>query len=153
MSRPPGHAIVPASGSTSTRAKYVGSSSGSNTPRHSRPAKSTSPTVPSANVRRSRYAPVTSTPVMSTSCSTWTMLRQRLDRLERLITTSPLPVGDQLVVMDDRPLSHERKGATRYRAGDQFTGEIDRRGLARITGVEMRRACTPSFQYIQIVMP
>ena len=40
MSTPLGQVIVPASGSTATRAKYEGSRSGSNTPRHVRPAKS-----------------------------------------------------------------------------------------------------------------
>src|SRR5438094_1724618 len=125
MSRPSGHVIVPASGSTSTRAKYDGSRSGSNTPRHSCSEKSTSPTLPSSKVRRSRYSPMTSTPVMSTIGSTWDMLRKRLDWLERLFPARPLPVGLELVAMEDSPFDHERTCTGRQRPGDQLTVEIE----------------------------
>ena len=46
-----------------TWAKDAVVSSGSNTPRHSRPSNPTSPMVPSSNVRRSRKSPMTSTSV------------------------------------------------------------------------------------------
>src|SRR5438128_5595449 len=138
MSRPPGQVIVPASASTSTRANSAGSLSGSNTPRHSRPPKSTSPTVPSSNVSRRRYSPTTSTPVMSTSCSMNAMLRQRVDRLERLFTPGTLPVGEPLLPMECSPLGDHGEGAARQRAGHELPVEADRRGLTRVAGVEMR---------------
>src|SRR2546427_276498 len=138
MSRPPGHVIVPASGSTSTRAKYAASRSGSKTPCHLRPAKSTSPMVPSSKVSRNRWSPITSTAVMSTSCSTARMLGQRIDGLEGLLAPGPLPVRKQLLAMDGRPFGNERECTSRQRAGDHLAREIDRRGLAGVARVEVR---------------
>src|SRR6266536_5019845 len=113
MSRPPGQEIVPVSGSTSTRANSAGSLSGSKTPRHSRSAKSTSPTVPSANVSRRRYSPTTSTPVMSTSLSTPTCYGSGSIGSSASFASSSVPVSELAV-------------------------EPDRGGLTRLAGMEMR---------------
>ncbi len=100
-----------------------------NTPRHSRPAESTSPTVPSSKVKRSRYSPLTSTPMTSRSCSTKTILRLGIDRLQRLVLSCALPVRRQLVPPQDRSFCDEHKRAAWKRASDHGVGEIHRRGL------------------------
>jgi hypothetical protein len=56
-------------------------------------------------------------------------------------------------LVDGRPFCDERERVPRQRAGDQIAGEVDRRCLACVAGVEVRRACAPSFQYIQIEIP
>lgn len=70
------------------------------------------------------------------------MLRQRINRLERLLTASSLPIGDQLILMQSRPLRHKCQRAPRQRPRDHLACEIDRRGFTRIASVEMRpRVC------------
>src|SRR6184192_2850779 len=66
------------------------------------------------------------------------MLRKRLDWLERLFPARPLPVGLELVAMEDSPFDHERTCTGRQRPGDQLTVEIERCGLPCVPGVEMR---------------
>jgi hypothetical protein len=58
------------------------------------------------------------------------MLRQRLDRQKWLLAPSPLPVGQQLVLMECGPLDHQRERAPRKRAGDEFAIDPNRRRLA-----------------------
>jgi hypothetical protein len=140
MSAPFGHVTLPPSASTVTCAKYSGSRSGSNTPRHSRPAKSISPTVPSSKVRRNRYSPLTSTPTMSCNCSMQDILRQRPDRLQRFLASGTLPVRGQLALVDGRPLRNQRKRPRRQGARDHGSREVHGRSSSGVPGVEMR-AC------------
>jgi hypothetical protein len=65
------------------------------------------------------------------------MLRQWLDRLERLLAASPLPIGHQLILMEGGPLGYESERASRQRAGDHLAGEVDRCGLTRVARMEM----------------
>jgi hypothetical protein len=44
------------------------------------------------------------------------MLGQRLDRQERLLAPSALPVGEQLILVERGPLDDERERAPRKRA-------------------------------------
>ncbi len=81
------------------------------------------------------------------------VLGQRLDRLERLLAASPLPVREQLVLMHGRPLGHEAERAQWQRAGDHVAREVDRRSVTRVAGVEMRASVRSLVQYIQIVIP
>src|SRR5947208_14051217 len=81
---------------------------------------------------------MTSTAETSTNCSRPGVLRKRLDGLEGLFAASTLPVGLQLVAVEERPFGHERTRAGRQRSGDQLTVEIDRRDLARVASVEVR---------------
>jgi hypothetical protein len=53
------------------------------------------------------------------------MLRKRLDGLEWLFAASPLPVGLQLVAVEERPFGHERKRTVGERPGDQLTVQTD----------------------------
>jgi hypothetical protein len=122
MSAPFGHVTVPASASTVTRAKYSGFCSGSNTPRHSRPAKSTSPIIPSSKVKRSRYSPLTSTPTTSCNCSMQSMLRQSSDRLQRFFASGALPVRGLLALVYGRPFCHQRKRPWWQRPRDHGSG-------------------------------
>jgi hypothetical protein len=74
------------------------------------------------------------------------MLRKRWNGLQRLFPASPLPVGAQLVPMEESPLGHKRPGAGRQRSGDQLTIEIDRSDMACIAGMKVRasmRALVP----------
>jgi hypothetical protein len=66
------------------------------------------------------------------------MLRERLDRLERLLAAGSLPVGQQLRLVKSRPFGHERQGTTRQRTCDQLAVECDRGGVAAVPSVEVR---------------
>lgn len=66
------------------------------------------------------------------------MLRQRLDRLEGLVSPSPLPVGEQLILMERGPLHGESERAWWKRAGDQLAVDSDRGRSTGVTGVEVR---------------
>jgi hypothetical protein len=101
-------------GPTATRAKKAGSRSGSKTPRHSRPLRSTSPTVRSANVSLRRYSATTVTPTMSTSGSINRRLRRRVDRLQRLVAPSRLPIRVEFGLMELRPVSEHHQRPPRH---------------------------------------
>jgi hypothetical protein len=87
MSRPSGHAIVLASTSTYTFAKYAGSLRGSSTPVHSSWEKPTSPTVPSSKRSRRTWSRETATPATAGRYMPLTvlMLREGLNGDERLV--------------------------------------------------------------------
>jgi hypothetical protein len=53
------------------------------------------------------------------------MLRKRFDGLEWLFPASSLPVGVQLVPMEESPLGYERACSGRQRPGDHHAIQID----------------------------
>jgi hypothetical protein len=59
----------------------------------------------------------------------------------------------QLVLVEASPLGDERKRTVGERPGEQLAVQIDRGDLARVPAWKCGRACTPSFQYIQIAIP
>jgi hypothetical protein len=66
------------------------------------------------------------------------MLGKRLDREKSLAVPSAIPVGQQLLGVQRRPLLDEAQRAGRQPADEDLAAEAQRRLIARLTRVEVR---------------
>src|SRR6202042_3280150 len=136
---PPGQTTVPASASTSTWAKYRGSLSGSRTPVQCSLEKSTSPTVPSLNRSRSTWSPSTATPTTAGRYFSLTVpiLRQGFYVEQRLVLPGSLPVRQDLLIPEPRPLPDEPQSPTFEAAGEHRPVRRDRRAAPGMVGMKV----------------
>jgi hypothetical protein len=151
-SRPPGQTSVPCS--TFTCANVAGSPKGASTPCQSSPMKSTSPMVPSSNVKRTLCGPITSTPTTyaneSNACIISTILGEWLDCHKRSTVAGQSPVGENLVVMRVGPFRDEALCAIRQRPCQNGAVSCDGGSPLSVFRMKMRNwmvSLTPIHRY------
>lgn len=140
MSRSPGQTSVPCS--TFTCANVIGSRKGSSTPRQSSAVKSTSPMVPSSNVKRRLWGPTTSTAATyenkSNVCAIFAILGEWLNCHKRSTVPRQSPVSKDLVTVRLGPFLDKALSAIWQRACQESAVSCDRGSPVGVFRMKMR---------------
>src|SRR5450755_5144348 len=81
---------------------------------------------------------MTSTPAMSTSSCMSSILRQRLDRLQRLVASGSFPVLSKLGAIQLGPLGGQRSRSSGQLTDDRLAVDRHRCGPSRVAGMKVR---------------